>query len=578
MADATSKRARGTSEVSSKPPADAKRVCTSQEQAESKSSTGDDSTFERIKDVSFPGKIVALPHVMNLIATLAMTPEEALKEAMTTHQLDWMKQIIARFDCDLTEIMVQAAATDQHDVVELVLTDGFDFDEDTDLFAIEATDDTKNVLKKGILAAAQNGHLDIVKLLLQIVLGLWSRWFSVVRDVIDEAAANGQVNVVKVMVPHAFILGYATQYSRWPPVDTLSKVILGGHTDVAEFLINQSRILWDLKGAYVAAVDQGQTALAGRIYEVYPQQMGGRKLFLDLASLGHLDAVKYLYNNGCNDSGLFLVDTGRVNSEVFDKAFKIACPGYNAIHTVTFLYNLKRVSPQGINHGFECSNDVAVMKLLYDKEKISEKAITTAFTKSLPLHRSRDSEIILFLYRKPCISSELIDTAFVNAVLSMIAKRYVNTLRAEVVTCLRDDDRLSSKVMGEAFVEVVKNREVDMMKMLYEERRTPGEALVRAFLEAAHRKRIDLVKDILMLLSAKEKAPQKFMHEAFIAAARHGQMAILEIVHQSQPADLFLMVLKNALDVAGGNGKIDNFIRKLMCDQVFKRLQAAETS
>ncbi|KAK1942920.1 hypothetical protein P3T76_005557 [Phytophthora citrophthora] len=89
-------------------------------------------------------------------------------------------------------------------------------------------------------------------------------------------------------------------------------------------------------------------------------------------------------------------------------------------------------------------------------------------------------------------------------------------------------------------------------------------------MESAHRRRIDLVKDIVKLLLARENTPRNFMHEAFVASARHGQMSILEIVHQSQVvADL---PLKDALDVAGGNGKIEDFIRKLVCDQVFKEI------
>ncbi|KAK1942921.1 putative ankyrin repeat protein [Phytophthora citrophthora] len=273
----------------------------------------------------------------------------------------------------------------------------------------------------------------------------------------DEAAANGQLTVVKYMAQHAVSLRCDTKYSFWPPVDTLSKAILGGHTDVAEFLVNESRILWNLKNAYATAVEQGQTALARRICEVYPEQVRGRSLFLDLASWGHLEAVKYLYKNGCDDSGLvgkafaaaagdaqrdvvkFLVGTGRVNSEAFDKAFKRACYGFKTIDTMTFLYNLKRASPQGINRGFESSNDVAVMKLFYEKEKISDKAIATAFTNALDLRLIGDSSVIRYLSKKPGISSELIGTAFVSAALR---------LNTDVVNFLKDNERLSSVIQG----------------------------------------------------------------------------------------------------------------------------------
>lgn len=120
-------------------------------------------------------------------------------------------------------------------------------------------------------------------------------------------------------------------------------------------------------------------------------------------------------------------------------------------------------------------------------------------------------------------------------------------------------------------MDAVKCNNVEMMQLLYDEKRTHPDALIRAFLKAPHGERIRLVKDTIKLLTV-EHVPREFMHKLFVAAAHHGQMAILEIVYESQLADLPLNVLKYALDAAGANAKIEKFIRKLVCDQVFKNL------
>ncbi|KAG3198735.1 hypothetical protein PC128_g5785 [Phytophthora cactorum] len=581
------KRARASPDTDSQPPNDPKRARNSEgESLSSTSDAGDDAPSYRLEGIPFPDEILALPHVLKLVDTLAMTPEEALEEAVATRQVNWVEELVDRFECTLTDAVVHAATIGLQDIVELLLNKTFGIDEEATEVEVVIDDDTGDLVEKAIVAAAQNSHLDIVKLLLPLVIGRSRRdysssWFRVVRSVLDAGAANGHLKVVQYMVQHAARNGYAGRYATWPSVDTLSLSILGGHADVADYLVNQSEIIWNLKQAFVTALEKGQTALADRIHEVYPQRMRGDNLFMDLAESGHLDAVKYLFISRRSDSGLigrafasaaqtaqidvvkFLVGTDRVSSEALDKAFNRACSGYQTIDVVTFLYNLQQVSKHGIDRGFAVAHDVAVVKLLCDNESISERAITSAFAKSLhSLSQYRiPSGIIQFLHKQPCIPAELIDEAFVQA---------AQALKTEIVELLRDDARLSSKAIGEVFVDAVKCRNVEMMKMLYDEKRTPPEALMKAFLEAAHRKRFDLVKDIIQFLSVEEHVPREFMHKAFIAAAQHGQMTILEIVYENQPADLPLNVLKDALDVAGANAKIETFIRKLVCEQVFQ--------
>ncbi|KAE8960847.1 hypothetical protein PR003_g31268 [Phytophthora rubi] len=126
--------------------------------------------------------------------------------------------------------------------------------------------------------------------------------------------------------------------------------------------------------------------------------------------------------------------------------------------------------------------------------------------------------------------------------------------------------------MGEAFVHAVVANKQNVLELMYEEQRIPAEALVKAFAEAAHRKRIGIVKTIVKLLSVEKNVPRQLKCKAFVEAARHGQMEVLEIVCEGEHGNWPLEVLKDAIDVAGGNLKIVNLLRKLVCDQVFKEM------
>ncbi|KAG1713262.1 hypothetical protein DVH05_000982 [Phytophthora capsici] len=601
--DSMSKRDRGGEE----PPVGAKRARTSQDQEESKTNALESVhvSYKRLKNVPLPDEISPLPHILNLLDKLLMTPEEALRVAIQKNNLKWVQQILDRFPCDYSEAMEQAAGLNGMDVVNLIITDIFTGSGESSmaLDGIETRFDNKFMLlimEKGTLSAARNGHVAIVKRLLPMTIDQARNstnyllyWFDEVQKVMDEGAVHGQLSVVKFMVEHASTEHYRDRYSRWTSDDTLTKSILAGQVDVAEFLVNESGISWNLKDAFVAALDKGEVALAERIRDLYPQQMRGQILFINVACSGDLNAVKYLYKTGCNDSELveraftfaasegqnevveFLAGTGRVSSEAFGIAFKRACSGYKpeCIGTVMFLYKLNQAPPQCIERGFGLANSLTVVRFLFENEKISDQAITIAFKNAVRLCDKDHPGIILFLYKQQCIPSNLIGKAFLHAVKSLNAEHPsddAKSTKTQVVNCLLDDERVSSKVLGEAFLNAAKTNKKEMMLFLYDKRRTPPEFLVKAFVEAAHRKNTDLVKEILELLSVEKLVPRKFMHETFVAAARHGQMSILKHVCENLTGDLPLEVLKNSLDVAGGNHKIEIFIRKMVCDQVFK--------
>ncbi|KAK1941401.1 putative ankyrin repeat protein [Phytophthora citrophthora] len=587
------------------PPVDTKRARASLSPEESNTQESVQVSSECLKNVSLPDEIKALPHVVNLLDALLMAPEEVLEAAIETKSLESIQEILNRYICDYSDAMAQAAGLNRLDIVNLLIKDIFKGSGESATVIYELGSEVMlENMQEGALAAARNGHVAIVERLLPMVIdqarstSYLVYWLGRVQEIMDEGAVNGQLEVVKFMVKHAADDHYGDRYLRWTKDDTLAKAIVAGHIDVAEFLVNQSTISLNLKNAFIVALDKGQEPLAERIRERYPKCMQGQNLFMNVAHSGDLNAVKYLYTHGCNDPDLvgrafttaaseaqdnvveFLAGTGCVSSKAFEKAFKTACSKYNlhpgCFDTVTFLYKLNKVSLQCIEHVFGLASSFAILNFLYENEKISDKTILTAFGRAVHSFRKEHSEIILFLYKQSCIPSELIDKAFVRVVKSLNGARSENeaiSTKTQVVKCLRDDERLSPKAMGEAFMNAAKRWKSGMTVMLYDEQRTPPEFLVKAFVEAMHRNNTAVAKDVLKLLAVEEHVPRRFMHETFVAAARHGQMPILELVYGNLPTDLPLEVLKNALDVAGGNHKIESFIRKIACDQIFKEMQ-----
>lgn len=119
-------------------------------------------------------------------------------------------------------------------------------------------------------------------------------------------------------------------------------------------------------------------------------------------------------------------------------------------------------------------------------------------------------------------------------------------------------------------MQAVLSNKPSVLESMYEEQCVPPEALLKAFAEAAHRKRIGIVKAIVKMLSVQKRVPREFRCKALIAAAHHGHMEIFKVVTEAEAEDWPLEALKEAIDVAEGNLKIVNLLRKLVCNQVFK--------
>ncbi|KAK1941396.1 hypothetical protein P3T76_007262 [Phytophthora citrophthora] len=287
-----------------------------------------------------------------------MTPDEALKVAIEINDLKWVQELLNRYRCNLRDVMArsQPSGRRQFDHQGHIQRQECVIKAINKTITLLDTDDIVDIMDEGALAAVRNGHVTIVERLFPIVIRRAYTslppvvdWFDVVRHVLGEGAAHGQLPVVKLMVDHALTRRYRDEIPREDLNDdgTLSKAIRVGQSGVVEYLVNVSGISWNLKNVFIAAVDKGQVSLAERIRELYPQErlVRGQNLFIDVACSGGLNAVKYLYNNGYNDSELvreafieaaydaqdrvveFLAGTGCMASKVLEIAFESACSG-----------------------------------------------------------------------------------------------------------------------------------------------------------------------------------------------------------------------------------------------------------
>ncbi|ETP44495.1 hypothetical protein F442_08916 [Phytophthora nicotianae P10297] len=476
----------------------------------------------------FPSEIQALPHVLKLIETMLLTPDEAITEAAKTGQSEWAQQILRRFECDTSEAFYQAAIRGDSVITEILL------DKFLRYMNEQAIQKTEQAMQRAAKAAAEIGQLQIVQLLfseIYIYRRAFTPMITAARDILDTATASGSLEVVKYMVNHAVSRQYMDEYSIFPEGDTLTRAIMGGQMEVVDFLLKYRGLRWNLRKAFLAAMDRGDKELTERIYNIYPQQFHNNSLFAYVAASGNLEAVKYLYNNGHDDeesvgkalkgaggckTGVeilkFLLDTGRVTQSAIDEAFQRAARQEN-MDVVTLVYNTKLVSQQGINRAFATVKNVAAMRLMYDNEKISERSLLRAFKLSTSRNGVHTVEILKFLYKEKCISSDLISNAFVAAVRNQ---------QTELVHILRDDTRVTDQALSSAFGIAAIRDDTALVKLLYDYQRVSHGSLLKAFREATRHGRLEMAKVIVAFLFDEQHVPLVFKHRAFVLAVRLG--------------------------------------------------------
>ncbi|KAG7379733.1 hypothetical protein PHYBOEH_011811 [Phytophthora boehmeriae] len=325
-----SKRAHPSVDASLSPDAKRLRLHDDQEDSEQEDEAEDDGADKdkdeepgALGEARLPADIQALPHVMKHLEMLLMTPDEALQEAVSAGQLDWMDRILdASEGLNIPHAAASAAANGQLLALKLLLRycykDNLEEDGDGVLSVRhQVLDDQGRVVSKGLAAkttaaenAAANGHLNIVEYLLPFLTSKdvdGTNNDEVLVDVIAVAARKNHVHIVKFLFPKLFDRHRQYQWEgwckaleeaagsghfalvvfvagckapRWPVScsrssrrDALSLAIIGGHDEIVNYLLglDPAVFCWDLKQACDEAVKLDKRDLKDTLYSLYPK-------------------------------------------------------------------------------------------------------------------------------------------------------------------------------------------------------------------------------------------------------------------------------------------------------------------
>ncbi|EGZ25631.1 hypothetical protein PHYSODRAFT_326621 [Phytophthora sojae] len=270
-----------------------------------------------------------------------MADDQAAIEAAKAGDAKWLCGLVDVNDNSVGDAIVEASTRGHVDCVEV-------------LVAEYATRDlTENYsswadLLEAFETAAANGHLEVLRLLLTEIRSQPDAQRKVelrftTNQALLAAADRGHLDVVK------FVVHYAKEESNKNVLrgsHALARAISGGQAAVVEYLLGVDEFTWELQAAFVAAVGARDRFLADRIYQLYVQSSTKERLFVSLAAVGQLYALKYLYEAGHNGPELvgaafvqasetltnsmetdmleFLLDTGRVSPDAFDKGLEVA--------------------------------------------------------------------------------------------------------------------------------------------------------------------------------------------------------------------------------------------------------------
>ncbi|KAG2805526.1 hypothetical protein PC111_g17766 [Phytophthora cactorum] len=450
-----------------------------------------------------------------------MTPSEALTEAAKEGQVERAAQLFKQYNCGVSGALVAAATNGHLEIMKLLPFKAPCFEHHRQG---QRGEDAWNLAAKLVISAAENDRLDVLKF--------------VFPEGPDDDYCPG--SSTKSCCKGAFKCD-----------DALSNAIRGG----------------GMRGSCA----NGKKDLVQKIYELYPQSNRGEYLFVKLAEFRSKNAVEFLYRNGHNDTLLvikafveaarfgntvvveFLLDTKRIVSDIFDKAFEYAASsGYRNSPTAIFLYYKKLASKNSFIRVFEQAHDISVLKLLFEKKMFRSNLSLSRLT--VP-HTAGEVQILKFLLKCECISAQSIGKAFVNAAISS---------QTGALEFLCRDSRLPTQAVDKAYIEVVTRSNSKIMRLLYDTKRVSPEAILKA---ASSYEYFNVLPVAANYLFADERVSEEVKNQALLTAAHHGHSRVFSWLRSSGKCELPVEMLEEALGVASDRHTVD-IITELIRDHI----------
>ncbi|KAE9097888.1 hypothetical protein PF010_g15778 [Phytophthora fragariae] len=424
---------------------------------------------------NFPPKLYALPHVMEQIWRCLLSLQESVMETSKANDLEWLKQLLAKEDCDVSDAVIYNASQGKMEAVKLLLPY---MHED---WGFELKEGMWQTLETAIDAASEHAQIDIVRLLLLKE----DENDEIVWKVISTAAKKGNIDMLHVATEIVDTLFGGTEKDQRAGV--LLQAILTGQTAAATYLINRYYREWSLADALEFALVCDLSAVADCMYEAVAVKEGYREsvedFYVYLTDDGHLEALKYMYNRGLDNSKLvgnafvsagrsnevqamkMLLDTDKVSDQAFKDAFWYASRNGKK-EAVVFLCASKRVSAEAITFAFESAGSLAISELLYKKLQNPVEATKTAFRNATCLGRGYIYRFMLAANRIAVVKF-LISTGHVPA--ESIVEAFLSAHRIchfEIVKALVDEPCISVQIAREALQRATDNGQAEIAELL----------------------------------------------------------------------------------------------------------------
>jgi hypothetical protein len=116
--------------------------------------------YKTLQGADFPERILVLPHVLQLIDEFAMEREELMIQAVEAGEYDALAGLSERIGCDVSVAFGYAAEKGRYEAVRALLPEVMGEGEYT------LDGEVLGELEGAAVAAAANGHVDVVNLLL----------------------------------------------------------------------------------------------------------------------------------------------------------------------------------------------------------------------------------------------------------------------------------------------------------------------------------------------------------------------------------------------------------------------------
>lgn len=283
--------------------------------------------YTGLKDARVPAKILALPHVVEALNAMLMSPEEAMMEAAAAGQLKRLKKLHDEWDCDFFQPSDAA------------------------------------------VVASANGQLDVVTFLLPLIR---SNREEAAHEIMETAAVKGHCDVIEAAYKWEFENregfrrpSYWYQYPT-DPSGALSNAITGGHIDAVKCLLGWYD--WDIVNAIDQALSEKQQAIA----ELIRSENSPPETLHWAVKFDNLDVVEFLHDH-CHAE------------DVYQETAVAAAYGHFDI--VEFVIEK---NPRLLIDFYDSDNDPfveaarcghqAIVEFLCDKECVLPESIREAFT------------------------------------------------------------------------------------------------------------------------------------------------------------------------------------------------------